>query len=243
LQHKGPDRAPWDREVRIFLRVVSFRLEVRLDLQKQASKYYWYHSVDLGNGVIIDGDYDIREVLLHYGFPERMDGMDVLDVGRGNGFFAFEFASGVRKSRVTSKLINVYEMSPSGVRQPKVRSCFCGIHYFAPPRPDPCIRKAVQADQAPLHRGVALVRGPGCRTPSGHVPGWHHGLGPPELVGDERHVPNRSAALRWIQAGSYRLPIHLAKPARPISEGTASGSACGRVGRLARWHGLCERPI
>lgn len=33
----------------------------------------------------------------------------------------------------------------------------------------------------------------------------------PELVGDERHVPNRGAALRWIQAGSYRLPIHLAK--------------------------------
>jgi hypothetical protein len=68
---------------------------------------------------------------------------------------AFEFASGVRKSRVTSKLINLYEMSPSGVRQPKVRSCFCAIHYFAPPRPDPCIRKAVQADQAPLYRGVA----------------------------------------------------------------------------------------
>ena len=156
---------------------------------------------------------------------------------------AFEFASGVRKSRVTGKLINVYEMSPSGVRQPKVRSCFCAIHYFAPPRPDPCIRKAVQADQAPLYRGVALVRASGCRTPSGHVPGWHHGLGPPELVGDERHVPNRGAALRWIQAGSYRLPIHLAKPVRPISEGTASGSARGRVGRLARWHGLCERPI
>ena len=49
----------------------------------------------------------------------------------------------------------------------------------------------------------------------------------PELVGDERHVPNRGAALRWIQAGSYRLPIHLAK----------------RVGRLARWHGLCERLV
>jgi hypothetical protein len=63
----------------------------------------------------------------------------------------------------------------------------------------------------------------------------------PELVGDERHVPNRGAALRWIQAGSYRLPIRLAKPARPISEGTASGSARGRVGRLARWHGLCEK--
>jgi hypothetical protein len=34
-----------------------------------------------------------------------------------------------------------------------------------------------------------------------------------------------------------------AKPARPISEGTASGSARGRVGRLARGHGLCERLI
>lgn len=193
-----------------------------MDLQK-ASKYYWYHSVDLGNGVITIGD--------EQGLPSS--------TSPG----AFEFASGVRKSRVTSKLINVYEMSPSGVRQPKVRSCFCGIHYFAPPRPDPCIRKAVQADQAPLHRGVPLVRAPGCRTPFGHVPGWHHGLGPPELVGDERHVPNRGAALRWIQAGSYRLPIHFAKPVRPISEGTASGSPRGRVGRLARWHGLCERPI
>ena len=37
--------------------------------------------------------------------------------------------------------------------------------------------------------------------------------------------------------------FHLAKPARPISEGTASGSTRGRVGRLARWHGLCERLI
>ena len=199
----------------------------------------------------------IREVLLHYGFPERMDGMDVLDVGRGSGFFAFSssggalqslrrtfapssiwtswvamssgmrdarpletskglpsstspgafaFAGGARKSRVTSKLINLYEMSPSGVRQPKLRSCFCGIHYFAPPRP-------------------RSLHSKGC-------------------VGDERRVPNRGAALRF-QAGSYRRPIHLhlAKPVRPISEGTASGSARGRAGRLARWHGLCERPI
>jgi hypothetical protein len=75
------------------------------------------------------------------------------------------------------------------------------------------------------------------------MPGWHHRLGPPELVGDERHVPNRGAALRWVQAGSYRLPIHVAEPARPISEGTAPSSARGRVGQLARRHGLCERLI
>jgi tRNA (mo5U34)-methyltransferase len=148
-----------------------------LELQKQASKYYWYHCVDLGNGVITDGDYDMHEVLPHYGFPERMDGMDVLDVGRGSGFFAFEFerrgaaviatdicsfldwdfvggdeqrearrkaigdeqgftvehitgafdfASGVRKSRVTSKLINVYEMSPAAFGNRKFDLVFAG---------------------------------------------------------------------------------------------------------------------
>jgi alpha-D-ribose 1-methylphosphonate 5-triphosphate synthase subunit PhnG len=42
----------------------------------------------------------IREVLLHCGFPERIDGMDVLDVGRGSGFFAFDFEP--RRAAVTA---------------------------------------------------------------------------------------------------------------------------------------------
>jgi tRNA (mo5U34)-methyltransferase len=156
---------------------VSFRLELTLDLQKEASKYYWYHCVDLGNGVITDGDYDIRDLLPHYGFPERMDGMDVLDVARGSGFFAFEFerrgaavtatdicsfldwdfvggdeerqarrnaigdveaftienitgafefASTVRKSRVISKLINVYEMTPEAFGNRRFDLVFAG---------------------------------------------------------------------------------------------------------------------
>jgi SAM-dependent methyltransferase len=71
-----------------------------LDLQKQASKYYWYHSADLGNGVIIDGDYDYPRDAASLRFPERMDGMDVLDVGRGSGFFAFEFER--RRAAVTA---------------------------------------------------------------------------------------------------------------------------------------------
>lgn len=60
-------------------------------LREEAAKYYWYHSIDLGGGVIIEGDYDPGALLPKYGFPDRMDGLTVLDVGRGSGFFAFEF--------------------------------------------------------------------------------------------------------------------------------------------------------
>jgi tRNA (mo5U34)-methyltransferase len=59
---------------------------------REASKdYYWYHSVDLGQGVTAKGDYDMNEYLAHYHFPANMSGMKVLDVGRASGFFSFEF--------------------------------------------------------------------------------------------------------------------------------------------------------
>jgi len=55
------------------------------------SRYYWYHTIDLGNGVVTPGDYDYRSLLPAYGFPSDMRGMKVLDVGSATGFFAFEF--------------------------------------------------------------------------------------------------------------------------------------------------------
>lgn len=55
------------------------------------SSYYWYHTVDLGNGVVTPGDYDYRGLLSNYAFPTDMRGMTVLDVGSATGFFAFEF--------------------------------------------------------------------------------------------------------------------------------------------------------
>lgn len=55
------------------------------------SNYYWYHTIDLGNGLITPGDYDYRSVLHNFGFPEDMSGMRVMDIGSHTGFFAFEF--------------------------------------------------------------------------------------------------------------------------------------------------------
>ena len=55
------------------------------------SKYYWYHTVDLGNGLVTPGDYDYRPIIDVYDFPKDMKGMNVLDIGSATGFFTFEF--------------------------------------------------------------------------------------------------------------------------------------------------------
>src|SRR3990170_7920795 len=55
------------------------------------STYYWYHTIDLGEGLVSPGIYDYRPTLHVFRFPEDMRGMTVLDVGSATGFFAFEF--------------------------------------------------------------------------------------------------------------------------------------------------------
>ncbi|HXJ42958.1 MAG TPA: hypothetical protein VNH18_27000, partial [Bryobacteraceae bacterium] len=65
-----------------------------------ASRYYWYHAVDVGDGLVTPGIYDYRETIGQFGFPENMSGMTVLDVGSATGFFAFEFER--RGARVVS---------------------------------------------------------------------------------------------------------------------------------------------
>jgi tRNA (mo5U34)-methyltransferase len=64
------------------------------------SRFYWYHTVDLGDGLITPGLYDYRATISDFHFPESMTGMTVLDVGSATGFFAFEFER--RGARVIS---------------------------------------------------------------------------------------------------------------------------------------------
>ena len=65
-----------------------------------ADRYYWYHTIDLGHGLVTPGMYDYRETIASFGFPADMCGMTVLDVGSATGFFAFEFER--RGARVVS---------------------------------------------------------------------------------------------------------------------------------------------
>jgi tRNA (mo5U34)-methyltransferase len=50
----------------------------------------WYHTIDLGNGLTSRGIYDHRPVVHCFGLPESLEGKTCLDVGTGDGFFAFE---------------------------------------------------------------------------------------------------------------------------------------------------------
>jgi SAM-dependent methyltransferase len=52
---------------------------------------WWYHSFYFDNGLNVRGDYDIGADIHRYGFPESMEGMRVLDIGTGSGWFAFYF--------------------------------------------------------------------------------------------------------------------------------------------------------
>ena len=50
----------------------------------------WYHTIELGGGLVSRGYYDHRPVVDSYGLPPSLEGMTALDVGTGDGFFAFE---------------------------------------------------------------------------------------------------------------------------------------------------------
>jgi tRNA (mo5U34)-methyltransferase len=71
--------------------VARFQERVRQLGLPDVSRYYWYHTIDLGDGLITPGLYDYRATVSCFGFPEDMRGMTVLDIGSATGFFAFEF--------------------------------------------------------------------------------------------------------------------------------------------------------
>jgi tRNA (mo5U34)-methyltransferase len=50
----------------------------------------WYHTHDLGGGVVTPGMFDHRPVVDRYLIPDDLSGMRCLDVGTMDGFWAFE---------------------------------------------------------------------------------------------------------------------------------------------------------
>ena len=50
----------------------------------------WYHTIELGHGLVSKGFFDLRSVVNRYGIPESLRGKDCLEVATGDGFFAFE---------------------------------------------------------------------------------------------------------------------------------------------------------
>jgi tRNA (mo5U34)-methyltransferase len=59
-------------------------------LAAAVADYPWYHTLELGDGVVTQGMFDHRPVLQHYPLPEDLSGMRCADIGTMDGFWAFE---------------------------------------------------------------------------------------------------------------------------------------------------------
>lgn len=59
-------------------------------LQADVERYPWYHTIELGNGVVTKGMFDHRPVLDRYPLPDDLTGLRCLDVATMDGYWAFE---------------------------------------------------------------------------------------------------------------------------------------------------------
>jgi tRNA (mo5U34)-methyltransferase len=59
-------------------------------LVDRINKIWWYHTIDLGEGIATAGWTDDRDQVGHHGLPESLRGLRCLDVANWDGFWAFE---------------------------------------------------------------------------------------------------------------------------------------------------------
>lgn len=78
--------------------------------QELVDRFYWYHSIEFGSGVASRGVVDHAAAFSRYGFPS-VTGQSVLDVGTGDGYFAFAFEQ-QGANRVVAVDINRWTVDP-----------------------------------------------------------------------------------------------------------------------------------
>src|SRR5512132_120226 len=59
-------------------------------LKSRADAIRWYHTIDLGGGVVTNGVDDTPQRLERVRLPASLGGLSVLDIGAWDGFFSFE---------------------------------------------------------------------------------------------------------------------------------------------------------
>ena len=60
------------------------------DVQSRVGAIRWYHTIDLGGGIVTPGVDDSPVRLARAQLPESLRGLTVLDIGAWDGFFSFE---------------------------------------------------------------------------------------------------------------------------------------------------------
>ncbi len=65
-------------------------LDEPAELRAEVERYPWYHTLELGGGVVTEGMFDHRPVLDRYPLPVDLGGKRCLDVATMDGYWAFE---------------------------------------------------------------------------------------------------------------------------------------------------------
>lgn len=127
--------------------------------EEVAAVPFWWHSIDLGNGVVTPGAHDTKQFVDRLHLPERLDGLSVLDVGAWDGFYSFEcerrgaarvvasdshvwldghkrgfeLARRELQSKVEDANIDVLDLSPSAVGMFDVVICLGVLYHMRHP--------------------------------------------------------------------------------------------------------------
>ena len=92
-------------------------------LQERVAKIDWYHTIDLGDGVVTPGRVDHRSQLPLYHLPESLKGMRCLDVASMDGFWAFEMERRGADEVVAIDVARRIDVDlPYGVREELIRA-------------------------------------------------------------------------------------------------------------------------
>lgn len=86
---------------------VSVPVGVSPELAARIAAIGWYHTIDLGNGVVTPGFIDNRDTVDYFGLPHDLTGKRCLDIGTYDGFWAFEM-----ERRGASEVVGIDVDSP-----------------------------------------------------------------------------------------------------------------------------------
>jgi tRNA (mo5U34)-methyltransferase len=96
--------------------------EDRHRLAERAAAYGWYHTIDLGGGVVTAGMFDHRPVVDRYLLPGDLTGARCLDVGTMDGFWAFEMERRGATEVIAADVATVDELDWPASWRPRVQT-------------------------------------------------------------------------------------------------------------------------
>ena len=136
--------------------------EIR-ELARRVAELEWFHSIDLGSGVVTPGTDRSEEKLARLGLPEDLRGRSVLDIGAYDGFFSFaaerrgadrvlavdtlawergpgsgwpcfSLAHSTLSSRVATQKLDIHTLAEAGIGTFDIVMCLGVVYHLKDPR-------------------------------------------------------------------------------------------------------------